>query len=169
MLSIGKAAVCHNKQESPGFSRTDWIKYTFDRGIESKENFGPIAQQAVALIEMGIHGSKPTVERVMDPAQDISAEERFRFLVGYVGELNAIVLHPSRQIDELRAGVTEPPGGNEPSTCTTRLMCAPTFNGLAALIRSHPVSRTRRFRQTPVPMRRTGPNEQEECSGSRAC
>jgi hypothetical protein len=55
----------------------------------------------------------------MVPAQDISAEERIRFLVGCVGQLNAIVLHVARQIDELRAGMTEPPGGNEPSTCTS--------------------------------------------------
>jgi hypothetical protein len=111
VLPIGKAAMCHNEQESPGFPRTDWIKYAVDRGI-------------------------------------------------------------NQGIDELWAGNDrddEPPRCNEPSTCTSRLMRAPTFNFVAALIRSHPLSRARRFRQIPMPMRRTGPSEQEECSGSRAC
>jgi len=54
--------------------------------VESNpESFGPIAQQTVALIARGIRGSKPTIERVMDPAQDISAEERLRFSSGALG------------------------------------------------------------------------------------
>jgi hypothetical protein len=76
------------------------------------ENLGPIAQQTAALIEIGIHGSNPTVERVLDPTQDISTEDRFRFLIGCIGQLNAVALHPARQIDELRAGMAESQGGN---------------------------------------------------------
>jgi hypothetical protein len=66
----------------------------------------------VALIETGIHGSKPTVERVLDPTQDNSTEDRFRILIGCIGQLNAVALHLARQIDELRAGMAESPGGN---------------------------------------------------------
>jgi hypothetical protein len=76
------------------------------------ENLGPIAQQTVALIEIGIHGSHPTVERALDPTQDISTEDRSRLLIGCIGQLNAVALHLTRQIDELRAGMAESPGGN---------------------------------------------------------
>jgi hypothetical protein len=48
----------------------------------------------------------------MDPTQDISAEERFRFLVGCLGQRNAVALHPAQQIDELRAGIAEPSDGS---------------------------------------------------------
>lgn len=80
--------------------------------MELNSELGPIAQQVLALIEIGIHGSDPTVERVMDPTQDISAEARFRFLVGCLGQRNAVALHPAQQIDELRAGIAEPSDGS---------------------------------------------------------
>ena len=67
----------------------------------NSENLGPIAQQVVALIEIGIHGSDPTVERVLDPTLDITTQDRFRFL----GQLNTVALHLANQIDELRAGM----------------------------------------------------------------
>jgi hypothetical protein len=73
----------------------------------NSENLGPIAQQVVALIEIGIHGSDPTVERVLDPTLDITTEDRFRFLIGCIGQLNAGGLHLANQIDELRAGMVE--------------------------------------------------------------
>ena len=78
----------------------------------NQENLGPIAQQTVALVEIGIHGSNPTVERVLNSTQDISTEHRFRFLIGCIGQLNAVALHLARPIDELRAGMAESPGGN---------------------------------------------------------
>ena len=73
----------------------------------NSENLGPIAQQVVALIEIGIHVSDPTVERVLDPTLDITTEGRFRFLIGCIGQLNAVALHLANQIDKLRAGMVE--------------------------------------------------------------
>jgi hypothetical protein len=78
----------------------------------NSENLGPIARQTVALIEMGIHGSEPTVERVLEPTQDISPEDRFRFLIGRLGQLDGVALNLAMHIDELRAGVAEASGGN---------------------------------------------------------
>jgi hypothetical protein len=48
---------------------------------------------------------------VLDPTQDISPEDRIRFLIGCLGQLNAITLNLAKQIDELRAGMAEPSAG----------------------------------------------------------
>jgi hypothetical protein len=61
---------------------------------------------------MGIHGSDPTIGRVLDPTRDISTEDRFRFLVGCLGQLNAVALSLAQRHDGLRAEMAEPSGRN---------------------------------------------------------
>jgi hypothetical protein len=91
-------------------ARRDEIKYALARGIELR-NFGPMSQQTVALIDLGIHRSDLTIERVLDPAQDVSTEDRLRFRIGSLGPLNAVAPKLAKQIDEPRAVIAEPSAG----------------------------------------------------------